>query len=92
VILDKFSPGHRVFLASISQEREPLIYAEAEKNHKWREAMKDEIQALQNNKTWIVTDLPPGKKALGCKWIYKIKHKSLIQKKKEEKSINLMGA
>jgi len=38
--------------------------------------MKDEIKALQNNETWTVTDLPHGKKALGCKWIYKIKHKS----------------
>ena len=72
---DKFSPEHRVFLASISQEREPFTYTEAVKDHRWRKAMKDEIHALQNNETWMVTDLPPGKKALGCKRIYKIKHK-----------------
>jgi hypothetical protein len=65
-----------VFLASISQEKEPLTYAEAVKDHRWRNAMKDEIKALQNNETWTIEDLPPGKKALGCKWIYKIKHKS----------------
>jgi transposase InsO family protein len=73
---NKFSLGHRVFLASISQEKEPFTYAEAVKDHRWRNAMKDEIKALQNNETWTIEDLPPGKKALGCKWIYKIKHKS----------------
>jgi hypothetical protein len=65
-----------VFLASISQEKEPFTYAEAVKDHRWRNAMKDEIKALQNNETWTIEDLPPEKKALGCKWIYKIKHKS----------------
>jgi hypothetical protein len=64
---NKFSLGHRVFLASISQEKEPLTYAEAVKDHRWRNAMKDEIKALQNNETWTIEDLPPGKKALGCK-------------------------
>jgi len=38
--------------------------------------MKSEIHALETNGTWTVTQLPPGKKALGCKWVYKIKHKS----------------
>lgn len=38
--------------------------------------MRSEIQALETNGTWTVTSLPIGKKALGCKWVYKIKHKS----------------
>ncbi|KAK2979325.1 hypothetical protein RJ640_013289 [Escallonia rubra] len=37
-------------------------------------AMQREIQALENNETWEIEDLPPGKKALGCKWVYKIKY------------------
>ena len=37
--------------------------------------MKSEIHALETNGTWTITQLPPGKKALGCKWVYKIKHK-----------------
>jgi len=38
--------------------------------------MKEEIQALEENGTWTTEDLPPGKKAIGCKWIYNIKYNS----------------
>lgn len=36
--------------------------------------MKEEIRALEDNGTWTIEDLPMGKKAIGCKWIYKIKY------------------
>ena len=42
----------------------------------WRKSMCDEIQALEKNETWTMEDLPPGKKALGCQWVYRIKYKS----------------
>jgi len=46
------------------------------KDKRWREAMSREIHALETNETWDLTKLPPGKKALGCKWVYKIKYHS----------------
>lgn len=37
--------------------------------------MERELAALELNNTWDLTDLPAGKKAIGCKWVYKIKWK-----------------
>ena len=38
--------------------------------------MTDEFEALHANDTWEMVMLPDGKKAIGCKWVYKIKHKA----------------
>ena len=39
-------------------------------------AMERELNALQKNDTWVLTTLPPGKKALSSKWVYKTKYKA----------------
>ncbi|KAH9668922.1 retrovirus-related pol polyprotein from transposon RE1 [Citrus sinensis] len=36
--------------------------------------MKSELQALENNHTWTVVSLPPGKRTISCKWVYRIKY------------------
>ncbi|GJZ94301.1 zinc finger, CCHC-type containing protein [Tanacetum coccineum] len=41
----------------------------------WKEAIDDEIGSIIENNTWILSDLPPGCKPLGCKWIFKRKMK-----------------
>ena len=61
---------------SNSLGHEPTTYAEAAKEECWRDAMRKEIQALEENGTWTLVDLPPGKKAIGNKWVYKIKYHS----------------
>ncbi len=38
--------------------------------------MNEEIQALESNNTWHLTTLPKGKKAIGCKWVYRVKRNS----------------
>lgn len=37
--------------------------------------MKKEIKALEENDTWILVSLPPGKRTIDSKWAYKIKYK-----------------
>ncbi len=37
--------------------------------------MQTELAALEANHTWSVTPLPSHKTSIGCKWVYKIKHK-----------------
>jgi hypothetical protein len=35
--------------------------------------MREELEALRKNKTWELTTLPTGKKAISCRWIYTFK-------------------
>jgi len=37
--------------------------------------MKEELDALEANHTWVTTSLPPSKTPIGFRWIYKIKRK-----------------
>ncbi|GKV41760.1 hypothetical protein SLEP1_g49252 [Rubroshorea leprosula] len=38
--------------------------------------MQDELQALENSRTWDLVDLPAEKSLISCKWVYKIKTRS----------------
>lgn len=40
---------------------------------KWVGAMNDEILSLKKNRTWSLCELPADRKAIGCKWVFKIK-------------------
>ncbi|GKB12465.1 putative RNA-directed DNA polymerase [Tanacetum coccineum] len=64
------------FTSNLNKSIEPNTYEEAILDTNWISAMNNEMEALNRNKTWIVTDLPPNRKAIGCKWVYKIKYKS----------------
>lgn len=75
VSYNKFSPSHKAFLSAITSRDEPKFFHQAVKDENWREAMKREIEALEQNGTWTLEPLPPGKKAVDSKWVYKIKYK-----------------
>lgn len=38
--------------------------------------MTQEFEALYANHTWDLVPLPPTKRTIGCRWVYKIKHKA----------------
>lgn len=41
----------------------------------WREAMIEEMTALEKNGTWELVDLPRGKTTVGCRWVFTVKLK-----------------
>lgn len=71
-----FSVRHRNFLAAVTTGCEPKSFKEAMTDVGWRQAMQTEIRALEDNGTWSMEKLPPGKRALGSRWVYKIKYNS----------------
>ncbi|XP_019170445.1 PREDICTED: uncharacterized protein LOC109166016 [Ipomoea nil] len=71
----KISHSFQSFAMNISYQSEPKNYKEAVMHDYWRVAMQEEITALERNQTWDLVDLPPSKKPIGCRWVYKIKHK-----------------
>ncbi|XP_076888127.1 uncharacterized protein LOC143538448 [Bidens hawaiensis] len=72
---DKFSTNHKAYLAAITSHDEPKHFSRVVKDLRWREAMQREIHALESNKTWTLEQLPPGKKVVNSKWVYKVKYK-----------------
>ena len=42
----------------------------------WEQAAQDEYKSILANRTWTLTKLPPGRKAIGCKWIFRVKRKA----------------
>nr|XP_016481327.1 PREDICTED: uncharacterized protein LOC107802359 [Nicotiana tabacum] len=55
---------------------EPESYSQAVPLPEWQEAMRHEFEAFETNGIWSVMPLPPGKKPIGCKWVYKVKYKA----------------
>lgn len=61
-------------LQSISKVLEPSSLSHASLHQGWQKATVLELEALQNDHTWEVVLLPPGKNALPRKWVYKVDH------------------
>ncbi|CAB0003770.1 unnamed protein product, partial [Nesidiocoris tenuis] len=62
--------------AEIHDIWEPSSYSEAinceDKIH-WQRAMDSEIKSLKENNTWRLEHLPKGKKAIPCRWTFRVK-------------------
>jgi len=70
------SSKHMACISAMEEFPEPVSYEQAVKHPGWIAAMDKEISTLQTNNTWEVVDLPPNKKAISCKWVYKTKLKA----------------
>ncbi|UYV72085.1 hypothetical protein LAZ67_9001767 [Cordylochernes scorpioides] len=65
--------------ANYASIREPLNWNELDnllldEKKEWLKASEEEMKSLIENDTWTLTDLPPGKKSIGSKWIFKAKY------------------
>lgn len=65
-----------IFSALEFVSNDPSNIAEANSSpfaNEWKQAMKEEFDSLIANKTWILTELPPNKKPIASKWVFKTK-------------------
>ena len=69
----RLSPSYSSFVFSLSSHFVPSNTNEALSHPGWRQAMIDEMQAFEHNGTWELVSLPPGKKTVGCRWVYAVK-------------------
>lgn len=46
---------------------------ESQDADEWKKSMREEIDALVNNKTWTVVEWPKDKKITGNKWVFRTK-------------------
>lgn len=57
----------------------PQNYAEAMSSPdsaQWKEAMDEEMNSLNENGTFTITTLPPGRKSIGGRWVFSVKEDS----------------
>ena len=55
---------------------EPTTYNQAincKNKNQWLIAMEDELNSIEQNKTWSLVDIPPGCNAIGSRWVFGLK-------------------
>ena len=70
------SPSYKAFISKISSVSVPNHAQEVLADLKWKHAMNEEMKALHKSGTCELTTLPKGKRTVGCKWAYMVKHKA----------------
>ena len=68
-----------LFFCTPLEIEEPTSYEEAVESpnsQEWMDAMRDELDSMARNEVWELVDLPPGRKAIGNKWVFKVKRRA----------------
>jgi transposase InsO family protein len=81
-------PAIQVYAVKLQQRNEPIGYYDAVRRNvpisyydainrpdaqEWIKAMHKEMQGMEDHNTWVLCELPVGKKAIGLKWVFKMK-------------------
>ena len=76
-LVDRYSPPyfHSTFvLSAVSDEpRSVKEVVNSEECKLWKNAMVEEMEALDKNEAWDLIELPDGRKPIGSKWVFKKK-------------------
>jgi hypothetical protein len=64
---------------ALKNESKPQRFAEASKSkaRAWMNSMREELSSLMNSQTWSLVDLPPGREAIRCGWIKRLKRMNM---------------
>jgi hypothetical protein len=76
LIYDGYVTRHYAYMAKVVYDVQPICFEDVVGHALWDKTMDEEMVALDANRTWELVPLPEGKKAIGCKWVYKVKHNS----------------
>ena len=72
---NRFSQCSKVYVSNLINEKIPRTNEEALTDNRWKSAINEEINALENNQTWEIIDKQQNKKSVGCRWLFTIKYK-----------------
>ena len=76
--LQKKNISH-AYMVLVEKIKEPMTVNEALEGpykQQWEDALKLEIQSLNNNGTWQRVRKPPGANVIKCRWVFKVKYNS----------------
>lgn len=62
-------------LYNLNKHVEPKNMLEALQNPSWKQAIDLEMKASIDNDTRSLSELPTGRKLVGCKWVFRVKYK-----------------
>ena len=71
----KLSPCFKTFTLSLDNVEIPRNIYQALQDENWKNAIKEEITALEKNGAWEIVDLSEEKRAVGSKWVFTLKYK-----------------
>ena len=73
--LKHLSPAHKNLIVSLNTTIIPNTVFEALTKRECKDAMREEMSALEKNKPWEIVEIPKGKNIVDCKWIFILKYK-----------------
>ena len=73
---DLVTVDHYASVCCVAEPNTPKEAMMSPDAKEWQEAADLEYESLLENKTWDIVELPNDRKAIGSRWVFKIKHRS----------------